>query len=100
MTSRASLVQGEVKGERGRDAKIVLLGYTFSQEKGAMNTITITLPDERLQQLTEMAHRFKIAPEELVRASVEELLNRSEEDFRKAMRYVLRKNAELYRRLA
>lgn len=65
-----------------------------------MNTITITLPDERLQQLTEMAHRFKIAPEELVRASVEELLNRSEEDFRKAMRYVLNKNAELYQRLA
>lgn len=65
-----------------------------------MTTITITLPDDRLQQLKEIASRFKVAPEELVRASVEELLARPEDDFQRALDYVLRKNAELYRRLA
>lgn len=65
-----------------------------------MTTITITLPDDRLQQLKEIANRFRVAPEELVRASIEELLARPEEDFQRALDYVLRKNAELYRRLA
>ncbi len=65
-----------------------------------MSTITISLPDERLQRLKEIAARFSVAPEELVRVSIEELLTRPEEDFRRALEYVLSKNAELYRRLA
>jgi hypothetical protein len=40
-----------------------------------------------------------ITPEELVRASVEDLLGRPEE-FQKAVDYVLKKNEELYQRLA
>ncbi|MBX3054955.1 MAG: DNA-binding protein [Anaerolineae bacterium] len=65
-----------------------------------MNTITIALPDDQLQQLKEVANRLRVAPEELVRASVVELLARPEEEFEQALAYVLRKNAELYRRLA
>ncbi|MBM2849174.1 MAG: hypothetical protein HW418_2116 [Anaerolineales bacterium] len=65
-----------------------------------MTTITISLPDDRLQKLKEIATRFSVAPEELVRVSIEELLTRPEEDFRRALEYVLSKNAELYRRLA
>ncbi len=65
-----------------------------------MTTITISLPDDRLQKLKEIATRFSIAPEELVRVSIEELLTRPEEDFRRALEYVLNKNAELYWRLA
>ena len=65
-----------------------------------MTTITISLPDDHLQKLKEIATRFSVAPEELVRVSIEELLTRPEEDFRRALEYVLNKNAELYRRLA
>lgn len=65
-----------------------------------MATITISLPADRLSQLKSIAEHFRVAPEELVRASIEELLTRPEEDFRKAVDYVLTKNAELYRRLA
>lgn len=65
-----------------------------------MTTITISLSDDRLQKLKELATRFKVAPEELVRASLEELLTRPEEEFRRTLEYVLNKNAELYRRLA
>ena len=39
-----------------------------------MNAITITLSDDRLAQLQEMATRFQVSPEELVRMGVEELL--------------------------
>ncbi|HEX9443889.1 MAG TPA: DNA-binding protein [Candidatus Binatia bacterium] len=65
-----------------------------------MNTITITIPDDRLLKLQEIAARFKITPEDLVRVSIEELLARPEEAFQKAAQHVLDKNSELYRRLA
>ncbi|MBI3150833.1 MAG: DNA-binding protein, partial [Chloroflexi bacterium] len=39
-------------------------------------------------------------PEELVRASLEELLTRPLDDFQKIVERVLSKNAELYKRLA
>ena len=65
-----------------------------------MATLTITLPAEKWAQLQEKAKRYQIAPEELLRVSLEELLTRPDEDFQQAMEHVLTKNAELYRRLA
>jgi hypothetical protein len=47
-----------------------------------------------------MAARLHISPEELARAGVEELLARPEETCQRAIDYVLKKNAELYRWLA
>ncbi len=65
-----------------------------------MATITVSLPADRLNQLKAVAERFHVAPEELVRVSIEELLTRPDDDFRKALDYVLQKNAPLYQRLA
>lgn len=65
-----------------------------------MTTITITLSDDRLRQLKAIAARFQIAPEELARLGIEELLGRPDEAFQRAIDTVLKKNAELYRRLA
>ncbi len=65
-----------------------------------MSTLTIALSEERLHKLEEIARRFQIAPEDLVRVSIEELLSLPEQDFRRALDLVLSKNAELYQRLA
>jgi predicted transcriptional regulator len=65
-----------------------------------MSTITIAIPDDRLTRLKEIAARFSVTPEDLIRVSIDELLSRPEESFREAVDYVLQKNAELYRRLA
>jgi antitoxin FitA len=65
-----------------------------------MTTITVSLPADRMQKLREVAAQYRVAPEDLVRASVEELLTRPEEEFKQALEYVLDKNTELYRRLA
>jgi predicted transcriptional regulator len=65
-----------------------------------MTTITIELPSERLQTLQEMALKLGVSMEELVRISVEDMLTQPEEQFRKAAQYVLKKNSELYKRLA
>jgi predicted transcriptional regulator len=64
-----------------------------------MNAITITLSDDRLAQLQEMATRFQVSPEELVRVGVEELLAQPDDVFQRVVAAVLKKNAELYRRL-
>ncbi|MBK8418651.1 ribbon-helix-helix protein, CopG family [Candidatus Villigracilis saccharophilus] len=65
-----------------------------------MATITIELPSEGLQKLQEMAQKFGVSMEELVRVSVEDMLTQPEEQFRNSAQYVLKKNAELYKRLA
>ena len=65
-----------------------------------MTSITITLPEDRLDKLREIAARLNVTPEELARVSIEELLTRPDETFKQAAEYVLKKNSELYRRLA
>jgi antitoxin FitA len=65
-----------------------------------MTTITIALSDEQAVRLDELAREAGVAPEELVQASLGEMLSRPKEDFTRAAQYVLRKNAELYRRLS
>jgi len=65
-----------------------------------MDTLTISLPQDRFQQLQDLAKQYQIAPEELARIGIEELLARPEDDFRRAVKYVLKKNAELYKQLA
>ena len=65
-----------------------------------MSSITIELPDDRLLKLKEIAVRLGITPEELARVSIEELLAQPDEKFKRASDYVLKKNEELYRRLA
>ncbi len=63
-------------------------------------TITINLTDEQSAMLAEMAERLNVSAEELARAGIEGLLAVSDEKFESAVEHVLKKNAELYRRLA
>lgn len=65
-----------------------------------MNTITITLPDDRLVRLKEKAGQLGIAPEDLARAGIEDLLSFPDEIFRHALENLLKRNEELYHRLA
>ena len=65
-----------------------------------MTTFTIDLQDEAVLRLKELANKAGAAPEELLRASIEHWLNHPKDDFAQAAAYVLKKNAELYRRLA
>ncbi|WP_017316444.1 hypothetical protein [Mastigocladopsis repens] len=65
-----------------------------------MNTITIHISDDRLVKLQETASRLGVSIEELVLMSVEQLLKQPEASFQDAMGYVLKKNADLYKRLA
>jgi len=62
--------------------------------------IAIELSPPQEAQLRDRARELGVAPEELARAAVADLLANVDEDFKAAAEHVLRKNAELYSRLA
>ena len=62
--------------------------------------MTLSISEDRLIKLKEVAKHLNITPEDLVRVSIDELLSRPDKDFKNAVDYVLNKNSELYRRLA
>ena len=65
-----------------------------------MTTFTFKLEDSKVQALREKAQRYGLKPEQLLTASVDDLITQPEPDFDQAARRVLAKNEELYRRLA
>ncbi|MGB6066652.1 MAG: hypothetical protein WBG50_17745 [Desulfomonilaceae bacterium] len=65
-----------------------------------MTDIIIALPEERLAKLREMASTYGISAEDLVRASIDQLLGWPDEEFKQMADYVLKKNEKLYQRLA
>ncbi|MDB9540951.1 DNA-binding protein [Anabaenopsis arnoldii] len=64
-----------------------------------MATITINISEEQLQKLQELAQQLNISTEQLLSASLEDLLNRRQGEFTQAANYVTQKNAQLYQRL-
>ena len=65
-----------------------------------MTTLSIEIPDERLRLLERRATDLGISLEELLRVSINDLLAQPDEHIQQAIDYVLRKNEDLYRRLA
>lgn len=65
-----------------------------------MAAITINISERWAGKLQPLAEESGVSPEEFLCASVEEWLSGSKDEFAQAASYVLRKNAELYRRLA
>ncbi len=65
-----------------------------------MASITVNIPDDRFQQLQQLAKDSQVSTEDLLRASIEDWLACPKYEFTQASSYVLKKNAELYQRLA
>ncbi len=77
-----------------------MLHFPSIQGVIAVASITINIPDEQLQKLQALAQESGISLADLLRARIEDWLNHPTSEFTQAANYVLRKNAELYRRLA
>lgn len=65
-----------------------------------MTTFSIELPDDQVQRLRELALAAGVTPEQFLGSGIREWLDGPRKDFAEAAAYVLRKNADLYRRLA
>ena len=65
-----------------------------------MTTLTVKINDSRAAELKVKAERYGMPLEDLLIASMENLLSQPAEDFERAMGHVLSKNRELYHRLS
>jgi predicted transcriptional regulator len=62
--------------------------------------LAVELSEAETKRLQEAAERLGVDPTELARAAISDLLGTPDEEFRAAADHVLRKNEDLYRRLA
>jgi hypothetical protein len=62
--------------------------------------LSIDLSPAQIERLRVEAERLGLTPEDLARATITDLLASTGEDFTAAAERVLKKNEELYRRLA
>jgi len=65
-----------------------------------MTTLTINISDSKAKALKSKAAQYGLPLEEMLIASLENLLSHPTEDFKQAMEHVLSKNQELYQRLS
>lgn len=63
-------------------------------------TMTVTLSKNRFLELQNLATELGVAPEDLARAVIHELVSRPDDQFVQFLDEIYDKNAELYRRLA
>ncbi len=68
--------------------------------KTIINSLTIQIPDKKLQQLQQLAKEKGITTEELIETKINEWLTHNAQEFSEVANYIVNKNAELYKRLA
>ena len=65
-----------------------------------MTRIIVEIDDNKAAILKDKSKKFGLLPEQFVSASIEDLISQPDPDLEAAMRKVLIKNQELYKRLA
>jgi hypothetical protein len=65
-----------------------------------MTTLTVTIDDRKAMALKDKAEHYGVPLKDLLAASIENLVTQPEEEFERAVKHILGKNRELYRRLA
>jgi antitoxin FitA len=65
-----------------------------------MKTITLTLEDKKIEQLQKKAIELGLSLDDLVVAIFDDLLSKPDDEFNNAMNYILKKNVNLYKKLA
>jgi predicted transcriptional regulator len=65
-----------------------------------MATFTISLSDEEMRRLETLGKRESLLVEQIVRLAIHDLIGQPDDAFHATAKRVLKKNAELYRRLS
>ena len=65
-----------------------------------MSEITISIGEDQLQALSELADRLGLSVEALAKVGLEDMLGQPDDALKQAFDRVLLKNRDLYRRLA
>jgi predicted transcriptional regulator len=62
--------------------------------------ITVDLPESQIRRLEEVSRRLNVSAEALAAAAVQDMVARDDSEFARVAERILKKNADLYRRLA
>lgn len=65
-----------------------------------MSRITLDISDDLITEINRKADRLGVSKEELIQFTIGEIIGRPDEDFELALKHVMDKNAELYKRLS
>jgi len=65
-----------------------------------MTTVTVSLSDEEMRRLKALSEREGLTIEQLVRLGIRDFIGQPDKFLCAAVRRVMEKNAELYRRLS
>jgi len=65
-----------------------------------MSTFSITLEKEQATKLEQLASSLGLSVEDIIQLSINDILTKTDDSFSEAMDYILKKNKELYKRLA
>ena len=63
-------------------------------------TLNLDLDEEQAQRLQDAARRLNVSVTDLAKAAINDLLAKPQSDFERSAKRVLKKNADLYKRLA
>jgi hypothetical protein len=63
-------------------------------------TLNLELNEQQIRRLQEIASRLNVSVNDLAKAAINDLLAKPDSDFERAAAHVLKKNADLYKRLA
>lgn len=63
-------------------------------------TLNLELDEQQARRLQDVARQLNVSVNDLARAAINDLLAKPDNDFERAAERVLKKNAELYKRLA
>lgn len=77
-----------------------VIGFPPAIPLELQSSITVELRPEQFAKLLSLADRLGVSIESLARSSLEDLIAGPDDKFEEAAEYVLKKNEELYRRLA
>lgn len=65
-----------------------------------MATLTISLSDEKMRRLEALGKREGLTVEQMVRLSILDFIGQPDNAFHAVAKWVMEKNAEIYRRLS
>lgn len=65
-----------------------------------MSRITLDISDDWIIEISRKADLLGVSKEELIQFTIGEIIGRPDEDFELALKHVVDKNAELYKRLS
>ena len=91
---------GDIRFENGASTNRPVIATVLQMGTHYQMTLNLELDEQQARRLQEIASRLNVSVSDLAKAAINDLLAKPDNDFERAAERVLKKNTELYKRLA